>query len=255
MKLLFQRLFRRDNIIVLILVIAATLSIFEIPQQFGVSETKIILIMLGFLAIDSLLEKIGYLETIDTRTKRIEHIIISHPNAVALQTRQVLQPFSERILGVKNVFIFAISANALVMQNTRIIENARRTGTNFRFLLASPDNPALRAASLSSPSSANIDTQVQWINDTVKTLKTMAKTKARGKLELRLYQGVPTTSLIGYDPRRDTGWIQVEPHVYRQAPASRPLFIVQASSRSEWFDFYRDMIAELWEDGQEVALQ
>ena len=252
MKLLFQRLFRRDNIIVLILVIAAALSIFDIPQTIGVSETKIILIMLGFLAIDSLLEKIGYLETIDSRTKRIEHVIISHPNAVALQTRQVLQIFSERILGVKNVFIFAISANALVMQNTRTIEKARRTGTNFRFLLLSPDNPALKSAFLSSPSSSDFDTQVQWINDTVKTLKTIAQTKAKGKLELRLFQGLPTTSLIGYDADHDTGWIQVEPHVYRQAPASRPLFIVQASSRSEWFDFYREMITELWEDGEEV---
>jgi hypothetical protein len=254
MKTLFQRLLRRENFVALLLVATAFISVLEIPQKFGVSETKLLLLMVGFLAIESLIVKIEYLESIEACAKRMEQIIVSHPNAVILQPRTALPLFPERIEGVKNVFVFAMSANALVMQYSRDIESALKAGTNFRFLIVSPDNPALQAAHLSSPTLSDLETQIRWINDTLIMLKVIAQIKAKGRLEVRLFQGLPTGSLIAYDVDRDTGWIQVESHIYKQAPASRPIFILSARSKNEWFNFYRKTIVELWSESQELSL-
>lgn len=254
MKFFLKRLFRRENVVTLLLVVTAVLAIFELPQKVGLNEIQIILIMLGFLAVDALIEKLGYLEGIETSTKTIENIIVPYPNSVVLRHRRDLLPFSQRVEGKRDVFVFAISANSLLSQNSRAIQNALTKGTNFRFLLVSPDNPSLEAASHSSPSAASVETQVQWIQHSVEMLRHISQDNTKGKLELRYFSGIPTTSLIAYDADTDNGSIQVEPHAFRQTPADRPLFNLQLQSKNEWYSYYKEVIEDLWDTSTPISL-
>ena len=246
MKTIMQRIWKRENLVALLLIVTAILSLFEIPQILGITETKIILIMLGFLAVDGLIEKVGYLDEAEKRIKHIENVIMPHPNSILLQNRRSLPSFLDLISGVKNVFIFAMSANNLVTNEYRTIENALIRGVNFRFVLISPDNLVLQVAPHSSPSAAALDDQVQWIQSTFEMLEKLSHIEKKGRLELRLFHGIPTTSLVAYDIEKENGWVQVEPHIYRQTPADRPLFVLQIGSKNEWIHYYRKVVAEIW---------
>ena len=254
MKAFLLRIFKRENLVVLVLVVTAVLSVFEIPQHFGINETKVVLIMLGFLAIDSLVEKIGYMDEIETRVKHIEAIVAVNPNSIVLQSRRSLN-FSELIKGVNNVFVCATSANHLVPTEFTNIENALKRGVNFRFVLVSPKNPSLQAAPRSSPSSTGSDLQSRWIEDTIEMLKKLSNINTKGKLELRLFDGIPTMSLNAYDIDRYDGYIQVEPHVYKKSPTDRPLFLLQIRNKSEWCEYYRKVVKDIWEDSSEYSLK
>jgi hypothetical protein len=45
MRALPKLVFRRENLVALLLVAAAIVSVFEIPQSLGVSETKLLLVL------------------------------------------------------------------------------------------------------------------------------------------------------------------------------------------------------------------
>ncbi|MCL4299775.1 MAG: hypothetical protein KJ077_28830 [Anaerolineae bacterium] len=251
---LISRLFRRENLVALLLIAAAIISVFGIPQHFGISELTVVVILVGFLALDSLIEKVGYLEEIESRVRGLEASVLAHPNMILLQRREALRSFPERVKGVRNIYILSLSANTLVMQNSDVIRNALETGTNFRFLLMSPKSAAIHAAELSSPTSANTDTQIRWIEDTIEMLRQVTQKRTKGRIEVHLFDCLPTASIVGYDIDRDDGWLQVELHTYRKTPSSRPLFVLQANSRSEWYEFYCKVIEELWKESLEISL-
>ena len=255
MKIFLSRLFKRENLVALVLVATAIISIFEIPQRFGVSDSKVILILIGFLAIDSLIEKIGYLDDIEKRLTKFESLAFPYPNSIAIVNRNtIVPPFQERVLHAKSVFIFAMSANTLLMQYSRDIEKALRQGTKIRFVLVAPDNPSISSLVASSPTSSNEETQISWIHHTVDMLREMRSRNNKVKLELRFFHGLPSESLIGYDVENESGYIQVEQIVHRQTPASRPLYLLRANSNREWFNYYRSVIEEIWTDSKEVSL-
>lgn len=254
MKKLSRRIFKRENIVVLLLIITALLSLFEIPQKYGIDEIKVVLAMLGLLAIDSLIEKIGYFEEINSRLIKIERIVAPHPNTILLKTRENLDSFSERISEVDNIFVLAISANNLITNEYSTILQGLKKGTNFKFVLLSPDNPGLQAVSDSSPSSSEISAQKEWIERSIDMISNLAKEEVKGTIELRLFNGLPTTSLLAYDFEIDSGWIQVEPHLYKRSPTHRPLYTLNVNSKSPWIDYYRELIDDVWKFSSEYKL-
>jgi len=250
-----KQIFRRENIINVLIIAAAVVTVFEVPQSVGVGEEKILLALLGLLALDGLIEKTAYLERIEEGLKSIRNIVSANPNAVSLTSRDALPPFSESVSGANNVFVFAISAHSLVGQHYTVILNALKEGTHFRFVLVSPDNQALEAAPLASASSTDTEIQVRWIYDTLNVLGRLAQNDTRGTLEVKLFKGIPTTSLIAYDTDRQHGWFQIDPHYHRRTPLSRPTFTLKASSGSEWFKYYQELIEDVWNDSVEFDLK
>jgi len=71
----FQKMFKRENLLVVVLVVAAILGIVGVPQSIGITTDQIILALLGVLALDTLLERIGYLERIENHIAKLENKI------------------------------------------------------------------------------------------------------------------------------------------------------------------------------------
>lgn len=251
-KNIYEKILKRENAIALFVFAAAVLSFFGIPQKwFEIDDIQIILIIFGFLALDSLLEKVGFLSSIDNRTKKIEEVIQPNNDLVLLQPREALLSFSERIKNIDEIFISAISANSLLVQEYRTIQDALRKGTNLKILLIDPDNPSLQSAYFSSASSTSINTQKQWVLNTMEMLENLSSASHKGKLQVGLFEGIPTCSIIAYDYQKDDGWIQVEPHIYKKSPVSRPHFDLYCSGKSRWLDYYKGVIDDLWDSRKE----
>jgi len=54
-----KKCLKRENLLVVVLVVAAILGIVGVPQSIGITTDQIILALLGVLALDTLLERIG----------------------------------------------------------------------------------------------------------------------------------------------------------------------------------------------------
>jgi hypothetical protein len=188
------------------------------------------------------------------RSMRIETLVRAHPDAVMLQPRTELPPFVESIKGVRDVFVLAISANELTQQYSREIESALKAGTNFRSALLFPDNSGvIEALTACSPSEATTDVQIGWIRSSIAILSRLAESPTQGKLEVGLYRGLPTMSMVAYDIDLEGGCIQIEPHAFRLAPMSRPAFLLRANGKSQCFDCYKKVARDLWDSSDKIV--
>ena len=251
MRKITRGLLKRENLVAVVIIVTAVLTIFEVPQNlFNLSVDKVILILLGFLALDSLIEKIGYLESIEEKISRVEQAHPKDPDNVVLKTRETIPLITERLRNVKSVIIIAISANALLSSHIHRIEKAFQEGTKFRLLLMDPESPYLGAVAMSEPAIYSAEHQAQRIIDSVRLATKLSRDGVgSGQMEVRYFRGIPTVSIIAYDVDESHGLIQVELHSFQSALTSRPLFLLGKKQNPTWYKHYSTMIDKLWQAG------
>ena len=96
MKSILRRVLKRENVLTLLLAIGAILGSIGVPQSLGITSERILLALLGVLALDTLIERLGYLDRIETHTiglqKQIEPI-----ESAQLQSRQQIEELIEAL--------------------------------------------------------------------------------------------------------------------------------------------------------------
>ena len=75
MRDIISKLFKRENTVAVILLISAVLGLVGVPQRIGITSEQIILAFLGLLTVDTLIERLGYLNGLAADVRELRNKI------------------------------------------------------------------------------------------------------------------------------------------------------------------------------------
>jgi hypothetical protein len=254
-KEFLRKLVCRDNIVALVVITVAVLSAFGVPQRFGIPSDNIALLLLGFLGVDALLEKLGYLDRIEKTLKALE----SPPAGAFLKVKDRRPPLEKRLEHAREIWISGKALSAITTSQYGFLEDKLRDGCSIRVLAIDPDSPAARVASKSSPTMPDPDMYAAQIRASLSLLDQLKNVRAdstgpgrrkRGTIERRTLDFVPSVSLLAVNPGRADGQLSVELYPYQGAVAGRPAFMLTAERDRRWYDYFVQRFKAMWKDAE-----
>jgi hypothetical protein len=143
----FKRLLIPKNVLILLVISLALLGVIvpDLLQKLGFSPERVILALLAGLGIDTLIERVGYLERIENQVFNLERRIESQASADNLfRRREEMRQFSLWLQESEEIWVSGEDVMNLVNSYGGKIQEAAKEGRKrFRFLLVNPDNPDL----------------------------------------------------------------------------------------------------------------
>lgn len=248
-----RMVFRRENILVVFLVIGALLGVIGVPQSLGVTSDQILLALLAVLAVDMLIERLGYLERIETNIAKIESKIEVRVSADNLfLTRDELgsplswlQEWGEMWVSGKDLIEFITRYAGEVEQAA--IKNRKR----FRFLIIDPDNPTvISTVAASSKLRPNAPAREIMVRQALTYLESITSKTPTGAIEVRLANWVPTNSYVIVDGRREHGRMVVEMFGYKIASSERLHVTLTRVADSQTFAYHLKQFESMWQEAK-----
>jgi len=246
MKKLCQ-LFALRNIIPLITIILAFLGASGLIQSSTFTTDKLILALLGVLAIDTVVERLGYLSRIEDSIKSLS-LTTSKPLFVNRATLNSDEPFEQFVARGQDVVIVGITLVGTVGPLRTFFKTTMQQGTKLRFLLLDPESTGIQLAARShgvSPESMRNDILSSLGH--LRQLMDSSRGNKGGSLEVRLLKAIPDAGVIVRDGNRDTGEIRYEMYLFQTDVAGRPAFRLRATD-GEIFRRFRDAVERAWND-------
>jgi len=169
--------------------------------------------------------------------------------SVSLRVRTELQPIPTRAQNAKDILIIGRSL-AIILRYTEFFQERLRDGATIRAAIANPNNSAVCTA-MSPLLETSLEGFAGDLRSSLGLLKRIAQgAQAKGKLEVRFIEFVPTLSLTAIDTQLSTGHIVVELLPYQVSPPSRPHLIFRATENPSWFVYFRDVAERIWRDAK-----
>jgi hypothetical protein len=195
----------------------------------------ITLAVLGLIAVSSLLTR---------------HIIEEHLQKIAISSTPVLRgrseipSFQERGKYASEIVIVGVSLVSVTI-HLDFFEQKMKDGCRLRFLLLSPQSPALQVWN-SINKVRTVEGDIEQILNILGILVQMETSK--GKCEVRLSDVFLPFGLAAFDPEKDTGFMNIEIYAYKRALGERPHFLLTKEKDNKWFEFYKSQYEQLWSD-------
>jgi len=254
---IIKRIFRRENIIAILLFLGALLGLMGAPQSIGITPDQITLALLALLGVDMLVEKLGYLDRIETHIRDLFSRIEPQSSVdCLLHPRSELTSFSTWLQQASDIWVSGMALNALIRNHgAEILEEAKGGGTRFRFLLVDPDKPSIVDA-LTSASSLHTTAaeSEQNVRQTIAWLRNLSMETPKWAIEVRLTDHVPTCALLLVDGEKPHGQIVVETYGYRLSPGERLHMRLARSLDSRTYGFYFEQFMRKWEASKPLEI-
>lgn len=245
----FRQLIAFRNIVPLVAIILAFLGASGFLQGVFTTE-QTILILLGILAVDMVVERLGYLSRIEDGIKSIS-VAASKPlflSRAMLETDEPFTQFVER--GRQDVLLAGLTLAGTVGPFRTVFKKAVQQGTNLRFLLLDPESPCPElAAHFHGVSSGSMRSDIESSLSYLQQLMDSVSSSNSGTVQVRLLRTIPNASIAMRDGNRDTGEIRYELYLYQTDVAGRPAFRLTPPD-GEIYRRFRDAIERLWNDSQ-----
>lgn len=253
-KIMFLRfarnIFRRQNILTLLAVMIGTLAIFGVPQKFGFTTDQLILGLLIFIALESLILKVGYLEQIE------ELIRILETRTANPTLDQLISPVGKNldlsvfIGNAKNILVCGQSLERFIMDEASNIEKLARKRCKIRFVVTAPDAPFLGCVDLRM--SAQVSEDVQRANITaflgrIGQLYRRLDASYQKNIEVKTYSGLPFYSgikILNKAEKADV--IVISFYSYGKATGERRKILLTPSASPQSYEFYNESLENLW---------
>jgi hypothetical protein len=248
----FRRLLELRSIIPVLTISLAFLGVSGFAQKLGFTAEQIILGLLGIIAIDTLVDRLGYLHRIEEGIKSLSGAV-SKPPFLSREMLDRIEPF-ERFLGRgRDVLISGVALNSIAGPRREFFRRMILQGSHLRFLLLDPDSPSLGAIAYShgmSPEALKSD--ILGALNHLALLEGITSTGhvQQGSIEVRLLQAIPNISIVMRDSDRAIGEIRCELHIYKTDTTERPSFRLTPDDE-EIYRRYRDAIDRLWNDSKQ----
>jgi hypothetical protein len=236
------------NIVPLISIILAFLGATGFLENLGYASDKIILVILGVLAVDTVVERLGYLIRIEDKVNSLSSVI-SKPKFLSRALLNDEEPFEQFVGGGQDVLISGVALGATAGPHRAFFRKTVQQGTNLRFLLLDPNSQCVEFAARShgtSPESLRND--LLSTLGYIKELKEALGDSRNGSIQVRLLRTVPEAGIAMRDGNRDTGVIRCEPYLYQTDVSERPAFRLTLSDDGVAYHRYRDAIERMWND-------
>jgi hypothetical protein len=235
------------NIVPLLAITLAFLATVGIPQRWGFDTDHIILALLGVLALDTAVERLGYLRKIENSIKSLS-VTRNKPLFLSRTALDAEEPFTQFIAKGQDVLIAGLSLVSTIGPLRTHFKKIAQQGTKLRFLLLDPESPCLEFAARShgvSPESLRTDIlsslhHLQQLVDSVSD-------STIGSVQFKLLSTIPDASIVMCDGNRDSGEIRCELFLYQADVSERPAFRLTPAD-GIIYHRYRDAVERLWSD-------
>ncbi len=250
-----MKIFKRENILILVLIVGAILGIVGLPQKIGITTDQLVLGLLGVLAVDTLIERLGYLERIENRITELKNKLEVKTSADNLfRTRSELPAMTTWLTQYDEICFLGVNLNAIVHSYTRQIEEGAKNGKHFRFILVDPESNSpwdtVAARSFTEPNAAN---QRQLAADSLAILKRISNNVPKKSIEVRLINyDLPCSYSIG-DGNTERGKVIVEFFNYKISAGERQHITLLKQTEPIQFRFHLQQFETIWKGAKVVS--
>jgi hypothetical protein len=240
-----------ENVIMIIgTVVAAILGYSGIKDNDVQQALTAILTVLGTLAVAQIIA--GYESSKARKTaERVENLLqrFAFSTNPPLRRRTGLTSLQERARSAQDVLIIGRTAG-IVLRQTDFFQDRIRQGATVRLAVINPDNDVVIEAltPLAETSKEGLAADLQVVRELVHRIK--EQTSNSEQLQVRVFDYVPTLSLVMVDGHLPTGHIVVEMVPYQVGPSLRPHLFLTAEDNPSWYAYFRDVCETIWRDAK-----
>jgi hypothetical protein len=195
MNRVIRSLFRRENVLVVLLVIGAFLGVIGVPQKIGITADQILLALLAVLALDTLIERLGYLDRIENLLKENQVLLGQTEELVRREIEGKIRPSDflstdraideEFFASASRVILTGITLQSRIRQLTHILEQRLRAGAAIQLALLEPSDSNLHQMVARGWGDASPEYYRNTINGSVARLDIIAR-NAQGKGQMEI---------------------------------------------------------------------
>lgn len=243
-----------ENTITIIGTIVAAIMAYSGIRNNNVQQAlTAIITVLGTLAVAQIIA--GYESSKARKTiERMESLIprFAFSTNPPLRQRKELESIQRRAVNAKDVLIIARTA-IMVLRNTEFFLDRICNGTTIRLALINPRNSVV----VEALSPLDILPRDGIIADMQAAMGLICRireqTSSPERIQVRVFDYVPTLSLVMVDGNLPTGQIVVEMTPYRVGPLSRPHLLLTAKDNPTWYAYFHDICEAIWRGAKPMS--
>ena len=196
--------------------------------------------LLAVLALDTLVERLGYLDRIEEKIASIE-ASQGHPKAHDfLYSKQEAQDLRKTLARAREVWLTGRSLVNILDFSNLFTELAREHQCHFKFLLPDP-NEVTGELMYGKRWAAHFDVNIE---KALSNLRALQESAGPDLIEVRVLKHIPSLGLIVIDGQQRFGHIVMQMYPHACQGFERPLFDIYAGDR--WYPVYRDHFTKMW---------
>ncbi len=249
LKEFLLRLLSPKNVVPLLIIVAAFLSTF-LQSPFGLQRDQIVLALLGFLAIDSLIERLEILHNIKQNVTRMKDLVEAQLlNGGVLKLRSECPPFEQVIEEAKHeVWISGINL-AISAAITGVLGVKAEEGVKIKLLSIDPEGDS--CGEIAAYFGYDEQEMIARIRANLHTLYSHLVQNFPDTVELRTTIHRLSSGYFAVDPDTGKGQMTVTAYLYqtKDSHLSPVLFLTKPTS-PYWFDKYSDDFHSIWNDAK-----
>lgn len=241
-----KQLFSLRNLAPLLIILGAIVGSLGITP-FGIkfATEQVVLGLLGFLAIDALVERLDILSKIEENVKKISDVTLSTVRSDQfLKGREDLPKVGQTIADAKkDIWIAGVTLDSIVGISFNLKEKMNQ-GCNIRILSINPYGKAIKFSS--DYFDISLKGAPQRINGNLMNIISVLSKADRGSYEIRVIDNVFSTGYLIVDPELSTGWMNVQMYLYRTLVKIAPIFKLTKIDDPKWFSVFIGQYLDGW---------
>jgi hypothetical protein len=247
-------LFRLENLALLIVIIGAIITLTPLREALRLSQLDAMVALLGVLAVDALVERVGALKELRTTLANINvKLIPSRTISEYFQPRTSHPQFNMLLSDATEVWIAAKGLKALWTDHSGQILEAAKSGVRFRFLLHDPESQhviqSMAATSLTSTVPKHVRTDIRIMIDHIVTV---SRSCTPGQILLHVTPWPMTHGCTIVNPTMPKGRAYIELWGYKLALAERRAAWIYKELDHAEFAFYVADFERQWNDARVI---
>ena len=233
-------------ILIILGAVIGSLGITPFGLQFN--NEQIILALLGFLAIDSLVERLDLLSEIEESVKSIHNALSRNVNASAFFKKGSDFPRMEQLIkeARNEIWIAGITLESTMAITGELVERLV-DGCNIRILALNPTGKNFETAA--EYFNINPEYAPDRIISHLRNIHGRLKQPNQGTFEIRIIDAIFPTGYLIIDPNNQNGWMNVRLYLYGRGVKNAPLFSLKKSESPDWFEAYLGQYMRAWDQG------
>ena len=249
-KKFLKRLISLKNVVPLLVIVAAFIATVQ-QNPFGLQPNQVILVLLAFLAIDSLVERLETLSNIEEDIKRVKDLAESQfSGRNMLRHREDFRRLDQIIAEARQEIWVSGITLATMTTLTALFQQKAEEGVKLRFLGVTPDD------NLGEEMTKYFGYDKDEVTARVKVnLLRLYNQLVRGfpnNVELRTTTHRLASGYFIVDPDSDQGHMTATAYLYQiQDSQWSPMLFLCKRTDSHWFTIYLDDFKRLWNDATE----
>jgi hypothetical protein len=250
--------FNRRNALSIVTVVIGIVSLCGVPQKLGLTSEQVIMGLLSFVALESIIINIDYLEHLRDAAEEVRGKVVRPGLDALFRPRSGRFDLGEAVQDAREVLVCGVSLESMVMSQASLFAQLARQRCRIRFVTADPE------ARLLDGIDANMANYVggEVVRGNVRaglarlaSLYQGLSDAQRTRMEVRTYVGIPYYSAVRILRRGETGdTIWTSFYTYGGATGERRGILIDSRSSPQTFAFYRDSLDRLWASSEEVDL-